>query len=89
MNSYAPERLLDTLANWLRAANDRQLSRLLQISLPVIQGIRSGRITVSPSLLLMMADRVDRTVEDLRNVLGERRRKARMLHRIAPLHRPV
>ncbi|HEY8608042.1 MAG TPA: hypothetical protein VIM12_13085 [Noviherbaspirillum sp.] len=85
--SYAPDRLLDTLASWLHAANDRQLSRLLQISLPVIQGIRSGRISVSPSLLLLMAECAGRTVEELRTVLGERRMRARMFHKIPPIHR--
>ncbi|GIZ53367.1 hypothetical protein [Noviherbaspirillum aridicola] len=84
--SYAPNRLLDTLAEWLRAANDRQLSRLLQISLPVIQGIRSGRISLSPSLLLMMAECAGKTVDELRQVLGERRSKARMPQR---LHRQL
>lgn len=76
--SYAPDRLLDTLSQWLRAANDRQLSRLLQISVPVLQGIRAGRISISPSLLMLMADSSGKSTDELRRVLGDRRSKARM-----------
>lgn len=86
---YAPNRLLDAVSAWLSASNDRQLSRLLQISLPVIQGIRSGRISLSPSLLMLMADAVGKTADELRQVLGDRRSKARMRYRIDGSATPV
>lgn len=75
--SCAPDRLLTKLAEWLQADTDRELSRTLQISPQVIRALRAGRIAVSPSLLLLMAEAAGKRVDDLRELLGERRRRAR------------
>lgn len=85
---YSPARLLDTLADWLHAPTDRHLAGLLQISLPVLRGLRSGRISVSPSLLLVMAQSSGRSMDELRQVLGEKRSRAG-LRRKPPLLKPA
>lgn len=81
---YAPDRLIDTLAELLSAQNEKHLSRLLNISLSVLRGIRSGAVDVTPMLLQQMAERAGSSVEALRVILGDRRRKVRMTVRLAP-----
>ncbi|GIZ52780.1 hypothetical protein NCCP691_27940 [Noviherbaspirillum aridicola] len=75
---YAPGRLLATLASWFNLTTDRSLSKRLQLSPQVLRGIRSGAIAITPSLLILMAEAAGKTVDELRELLGERRRKARM-----------
>lgn len=86
---YAPERLINTLAELLAAQNEKHLSRLLHISPAVIQGIRSGTVRVTPTLLQQMAERTDSNMDTLRVILGDRRQKARMPMRPTPAARPV
>jgi hypothetical protein len=75
---YDPNRLLDTVAERLGISGDRMLSRMLQLSLQVIGGLRSGRLPVRASILLAIAECVDTSVDELRHILGDRRSKARM-----------
>ena len=75
---YDPNRLLDTVAERLGISGDRMLSRMLQLSLQVIGGIRSGRLPVRASILLAIAECVGTSVDELRHILGDRRSKARM-----------
>lgn len=75
---YDPNRLLDTLWEWLGISSDRVLSAILHVSPQVIRNLRSGRLPVRASILLMMAECVGRGIAELRHVLGDRRRKARM-----------
>lgn len=86
---YAPDRLIGTLADMLGAQNEKHLSRLLKLSLPVVKGIRAGDVSVTPLILQQMAERVGTTVEALRVVLGDRRRKARMVFQLAAVPRGV
>lgn len=81
-HQYDPNRLLDTLTKWLGLGSDKTLSRLLRVSPQVIRGIRSGRLPIRTSLLVAMAECVGTGVDELRVVLGDRRKKARMLHAI-------
>lgn len=75
---YDPNRLLDTLSKWLGINSDRMLSRILQISPQIIRSIRTGRLPVRASLLLSMAECAGTSIDELRRILGDRRRKARM-----------
>lgn len=75
---YAPDRLISTVAEMLSAQNEKHLSRLLKISVSLIQGIRSGAVQLTPTLLQHLADCVGSTVDALRIILGDRRQKARM-----------
>jgi hypothetical protein len=77
-HSYDPNRLLDTLLSWLGITDDRMLSRTLRLSPEVIRNLRSGSIPVRPSILVSMAECAGTSIDELRHVLGDRRRKARM-----------
>jgi hypothetical protein len=77
-HSYNPNRLLDTLEQWLGIDSDETLSRMLRVSPQIIRGIRSGRRPVQASILLAMAEGAGTTIDELRRILGDRRRKARM-----------
>ncbi|MDB5839281.1 MAG: hypothetical protein JWQ23_1233 [Herminiimonas sp.] len=75
---YNPDRLLDTLLQWLGVSSDKMLSRLLHLSPGVIRGIRAGFVPVRPSILFSMAECAGKSIDELRHVLGDRRSKARM-----------
>lgn len=77
--SYNPNRLLDTLLIWLNVSSDKKLSRVLQISLTIIQNIRTGSVPVRAVVLYRMAECAGKSMEELRLVLGDRRRKVRVL----------
>jgi len=76
--TYDPNRLLDTLSAWLGAKSDRMLSRMLRLSLALIQRLRTGHLPVRVSILSSMAEAAGKSIEELRRVLGERRSKVRM-----------
>lgn len=78
-DTYDPGRLLDVLAEWLGAPDDRVLARLLQVPPRLLQEIRARRMPLAGSLLLSLSQCAGRDVDELRWVLGERRRRARML----------
>ena len=75
---YDPNRLLDTLAQCFGVNTDRMLARMLRLSLPVIRDMRTGHLPVRPSILSLMAEAAGKSTDELRYVLGDRRRKARM-----------
>jgi len=76
--AYDPNRLLDAVAQRLGIHGDRMLSRMLQLSLQIIRGMRAGQLPVRASILLSMAESVGTSIDDLRQILGDRRSKARM-----------
>jgi hypothetical protein len=75
---YDPNRLLDRLYEWTGATSDLALARLLHLSPQVIRGIREGQLALRASILVPMAECVGKSIDELREVLGDRRRKARM-----------
>lgn len=77
--SYDPNRLLDALLGWLNISSDRKLARVLQISYTLIQKIRAGSLPVRAVVLHRMAECAGKNIEELRLVLGDRRRKVRVL----------
>jgi hypothetical protein len=77
-SKYDPNRLLNTIMSRLSLKSDRELSRKLHISYKLLEKIRSGALTISPSMLLWMAECAQTSIEELRSVLGERRSRARM-----------
>jgi len=79
---YDPNRLLDLLSASLGTSSDARLSKVLRLSPEVIGNIRAGRVAIRPSLLVSMAESAGKSVEELRFILGDRRRKARMACRI-------
>lgn len=75
---YDPSRLLDTLAAWLGVTTDKSLARMLRLSPQVIRAMRTGLLPVRASILALMAEAVERSVNELRWILGDRRRTERM-----------
>lgn len=77
---YDPNRLLDTVLARLGVNSDKALSRKLQVADSVISKIRSRRIPVAASLLLWMSECTGASIQELRQILGDRRAKARMVY---------
>ena len=80
---YDPNRLLDALQHRLGSRNDEELAQHLHISLKTLDKIRSGDLQLSATLLLYMAERAATNMEELRLIVGDRRRKLRLPCRIA------
>jgi hypothetical protein len=78
IRGYNPNRLLDVLCENLRLKNDAALSRVLEISPPVISKIRHGRVPVGASLLIRMHEVCGLSICDLRFLMGDRRNKFRV-----------
>jgi hypothetical protein len=78
LSQYDPNRLLDALLAWLHVEGDKALSRKLQLSVKVLHNIRAGRVPVRHCLLVQMAECAGKSLDELRRILGERRRKTRL-----------
>lgn len=77
-SKYDPNRLLNTLMERLSLPSDKELSQRLNISIKVLRKIRTGELIISASMLLWMAECAQTTIEELRSILGDRRRKLRL-----------
>lgn len=77
-SKYDPNRLLNTLMERLGLPSDKELSQRLNISAKVLRKIRTGELTISASMLLCMAECAQTTIDELRGILGDRRRKLRL-----------
>lgn len=77
---YDPNRLLDTVLARLGVNSDKALSRKLQVADSVISRIRSRRLPVAASLLLWISECTGASIQELRQILGDRRAKARMVY---------
>ncbi len=75
---YDPNRLLDTLIQYLNLKNDAALSRALEVAPPVISKIRHRRLPVGASLLIRMHEVSDLSIKELRRLMGDRRSKFRI-----------
>jgi hypothetical protein len=78
---YNPDKLLDSLIEKLQLKNDAALSRALEVAPPVISKIRHRRLPVGASILIRMHEVSDLSVSELRDLLGDRRKK----YRISPV----
>ncbi|QRX84769.1 hypothetical protein JQN73_03905 [Glaciimonas sp. PAMC28666] len=76
--SYNPARLLDALINTLRLKNDAALARALEIPSPLVSKIRHRKVPVSSSVLIRMHDATGLTISELRELMGDRRKKFRI-----------
>ena len=77
---YDPNRLLDTLLTRLGINSDKALSKKLKVADSVISKIRSRRMPIAASLLLWMSECTGASIHELRQILGDRRAKARMVY---------
>lgn len=76
--SYDPNKLLDVLINHLKLRNDAGLSRALEVAPPVISKIRHRRLPVGASMLIRMHEISDFSIKELREHMGDRRKKFRV-----------
>ena len=76
--SYNPNRLLDTLRDRMKLKNDAALSRALEVAPPVISKIRHRTLPVGASLLIRMHEVTDLSIRELRELMGDRRRRMRI-----------
>jgi hypothetical protein len=75
---FNPNHLLDTLIERMKLKNDAALSRMLSVAPPVISKIRHGRLTVGASLLIRMHEETEIDISELRDLMGDRRKKYRL-----------
>lgn len=76
--SYDPNHLIDMVLEKLNLKNDAALSRALEVAPPVISKIRHRRLPVGASILIRMHEVTDLSVAQLREMLGDRRKKYRI-----------
>ncbi|MDB5841023.1 MAG: hypothetical protein JWQ23_2975 [Herminiimonas sp.] len=77
---YNPNRLLDTLMQRLKLQSDGALSLKLKVAKNVITSIRNGSLPVAASMLLWMRDATGMSVDELRMLMGDRRKKCRLAY---------
>ena len=75
---YDPNNLIDSLIEGMSLKNDAALARALEVAPPVISKIRHGRLPVGASLLIRMHEASELSIADLRQLMGDRRKKFRM-----------
>jgi hypothetical protein len=79
-NAYAPEALLNALLDKLQLKHDAELARILKMEKRLLGDIRAGRLQISGSMLMQMQEASGIAIEELRRILGDRRRTSRMHH---------
>lgn len=80
---YDPDRLLDSLQQRLGISNDHELAQRLHISRKTLDKVRSRDVQLSATLLLCMAECAATSVEELRSIVGDRRRTLRLPYKMA------
>lgn len=78
-HAYDPARLLDALVLHTGASTDAGLAKKLRVSKHLIGGIRHRRIAVSATLMLHIHEATGLSVPEIRQLVGDRRRVARMI----------
>jgi hypothetical protein len=88
---YDPNHFIDELAARLRAKNDAALCRMLGVEPPLVSKIRHKRLPIGAPLLIRVHEVTGLGIDDLRQMMGDRRRKYRIGEGLAdrPLHRVV
>jgi hypothetical protein len=74
LTTYQPDRLLDKLSKQLKASNDRELSKLLEIPPSTISKIRRKAIAISAKHLLTIHDQSGIEIKELRKMMGDKRK---------------
>ncbi|WP_034348666.1 hypothetical protein [Noviherbaspirillum massiliense] len=80
--TYNPNHLFDALIERMGLSNDGALARKLKIARSLINEIRKGQRPVAGSLLLWIQEATGITVNELRMLMGDRRRKYRLSYAI-------
>jgi transcriptional regulator with XRE-family HTH domain len=87
--AYDPNLLLDTLMRHLGIDSDSALSRRLKVARKIISNIRKGTLPVCASMLLWMHEATGISIDELRRIMGDRRRKSRLSFAKVPSYNPV
>jgi hypothetical protein len=77
LGSYDSNHLLDSILDKLHLPDDTALCEALDVDESVISDLRELRREVDAALLIRMHELTDISIAGLRNILGDRRRKAR------------
>lgn len=64
--------LLDDILQAVGIKNDAHLSRLVEMSPPVISKLRNGRMPIGPSMLIALNEISGRDIKDMKRHLGMR-----------------
>lgn len=75
---YDPNCLLDAVLKKMRWENDAVLARKLNVSANVIHRIRSRTLPLGASMLIWMREATGVSVDELRQLLGDRRTRLRL-----------
>ena len=79
LGSYDSNHLLDSILDKLCLPDDAALCEALDVDESVISDLRELRREVDAALLIRMHELTDISIAGLRNILGDRRRKARFV----------
>jgi hypothetical protein len=77
LGSYDSNHLLDSILDKLHLPDDAALCEALDVDESVISDLREMRREVDAALLIRMHELTDISIVGLRNILGDRRRRAR------------
>jgi len=77
LGSYDSNHLLDSILDKLHLPDDAALCEALDVDESVITDLREMRREVDAALLIRMHELTDISIVGLRNILGDRRRRAR------------
>lgn len=70
-----PNALVDYLLKKLGLKNDRQLAEYFDVLPPVISKIRNRRMSVSANMILLIHEKLDMPVPEIRRLIDQTRQK--------------
>lgn len=70
-----PNALVDYLLKKLSLKNDRQLAEYFDVLPPVISKIRNRRMSVSANMILLIHEKLDIPVAEIRRLIDQTRQK--------------
>lgn len=70
-----PNALVDYLLEKLSLKNDRQLAEYFDVLPPVISKIRNRRMSVSANMILLIHEKLDIPVAEIRRLIDQTRQK--------------
>jgi len=76
---YNPNAFLDAIMKHLNLNSDDALSRQLKVARNVIRAIRDGSMPLVGTILLTISQETGIAIEQLRDMLGDRRARLRMV----------
>jgi DNA-binding transcriptional regulator YdaS (Cro superfamily) len=75
---YDPNRLLNAVMSCLQVTTDTALARALKLKPSAITDVRTGHRPVSATLALLLEQVTGMTMQDIRQLMGDRRARFRL-----------